>query len=364
MNRPVVTNHIDAAKHRYQQTRTAHWNHIAKKSAAWSGLGGFYHRQLEYYYRLMVSPGMRILEVGCAQGDLLAALKPAVGVGVDFSEAMIKRASKRYRGLHFVQADASELPLNDPFDIIILSDLVNDLWDVQAVFEKLAELSHSGTRLIINTYSRLWEIPLSLAQRLGLSKPTLAQNWLTVEDITNLLRLAEFEVIKHTREILLPLSIPLASIVANRILVKLWPFSQVALTNFIIARPLWISKRHRSSKRPRVSVIIPARNERDNIEDIFTRIPDMGCGTELVFVEGHSRDDTYAAIARAMAKYPECSSRLLKQTGEGKGDAVRSGFASASGEILMILDADLTVPPEDLTRFYQALVLSQATIDE
>jgi glycosyltransferase involved in cell wall biosynthesis len=81
----------------------------------------------------------------------------------------------------------------------------------------------------------------------------------------------------------------------------------------------------------------------------------MGRGTELIFVEGHSRDDTYAAIEREMAAYPERRCRLFKQTGVGKGDAVRLGFSQASGDILMILDADLTVPPEDLPRFYEIL---------
>ena len=102
-------------------------------------------------------------------------------------------------------------------------------------------------------------------------------------------------------------------------------------------------------------MIVPARNEAGNIADIFARTPEMGVGTELVFVEGHSRDNTYAAIEAAIAAHPERSCQLMRQTGMGKGDAVRLGFARASGEMLMILDADLTVPPEDLPRFYEAL---------
>ena len=81
----------------------------------------------------------------------------------------------------------------------------------------------------------------------------------------------------------------------------------------------------------------------------------MGSGTELIFVEGHSRDDTYTAIESEAAAHPSTSSLLLRQTGIGKADAVRLGFAKATGDILMILDADLTVPPEDLPRFYEAL---------
>jgi glycosyltransferase involved in cell wall biosynthesis len=104
-----------------------------------------------------------------------------------------------------------------------------------------------------------------------------------------------------------------------------------------------------------VSVVIAARNEAGNINAIFERTPQMGRATELLFVEGHSRDDTYAAIEQEIASHPATPSRLLRQSGIGKADAIRAGFDAATGDILMILDADLTVPPEDLPRFYEAL---------
>jgi SAM-dependent methyltransferase len=334
----------------------AHWDRVSEMLQRRSGLGGFYQKQLAYHYRLLVPPGLRVLEVGCGQGDLLAALMPGTGVGVDLSAGMVRQASERHPWLHFVQADAHQLPLDAEFDVIILSDLVNDLWDVQAVLERLVALAHPRTRLILNTYSRVWEIPLAVAQRLGLSKPNLEQNWFTVEDINNLLDLTGSDVVRHTREILLPLNVPLLSSVANRIMVKIPPLSYAALTNFVVARPTSAPRRGAGATEPLVSVIVPARNEAGNIESIFTHTPEMGRGTELVFVEGHSHDDTYAAVEKAIAEHPERSSRLLKQTGTGKGDAVRLGFSSASGEILMILDADLTVPPEDLPRFYHALI--------
>jgi SAM-dependent methyltransferase len=334
----------------------AHWDRVSEMLQRRSGLGGFYQKQLAYHYRFLVPPGLRVLEVGCGQGDLLAALMPGTGVGVDLSAGMVRQASERHPWLHFVQADAHQLPLDAEFDVIILSDLVNDLWDVQAVLERLVALAHPRTRLILNTYSRVWEIPLAVAQRLGLSKPNLEQNWFTVEDINNLLDLTGSDVVRHTREILLPLNVPLLSSVANRIMVKIPPLSYAALTNFVVARPTSAPRRGAGATEPLVSVIVPARNEAGNIESIFTHTPEMGRGTELVFVEGHSHDDTYAAVEKAIAEHPERSSRLLKQTGTGKGDAVRLGFSSASGEILMILDADLTVPPEDLPRFYHALI--------
>jgi len=346
----------DNAAQRYQGERIAHWNGVGQKFEGNSPGGKFYQNQLVHYYKLLVPPGLRLLEIGCGHGDLLAALQPSVGVGVDFSVAMLKQASERHPRLRFIQCDAHEFSLNETFDIIILSDLINDLWDVQIVFERLARMAGPQTRVILNTYNRIWQIPLGVAQRLGLSKPTLEQNWLTVDDIANLLQLTGFEVIKHTEEILVPFYVPLLSKISNRVLVRFSPFSWLGLSNFIVARLTALLGQRRGVDAPLVSVVVPARNEAGNIEGVFTRTPEMGCGTELVFVEGHSWDNTYDVIEQAMARHPERKCRLLTQMGRGKGDAVRCGFDNASGEILMILDADLTVPPENLTRFYEALV--------
>lgn len=343
----------DTAKQKYQQNRMAHWNAVARQMDNWTGWGGVYHRRLAEVYRFLTAPGQRVLEIGCATGDLLAALNPALGVGVDFSAEMIRRATERHPQLHFIQADAHKFNLNETFDVIILSDLVNDLWDVQTVFEQLADLCTPHTRIIINSYSRLWEPPLALVQKLGLAKPNLYQNWLTTDDIAGLLNLADFEVIRQWPEVLWPLPVPVIEPFFNRVLAKLWPIKELALTNFIVARPR--PKAETSAREYAVSVIVPARNEAGNIPKIFARTPEMGLGTELVFVEGHSQDDTYAAIEQAIAAHPERNCKLFRQSGKGKGDAVRLGFSQASGDILMILDADLTVPPEDLPRFYEAL---------
>lgn len=337
----------------YTAARTAHWDKQAHEIDAWAGWGTYYHQRLTEIYRFLVAPGLRVLEIGCAQGDLLAALQPSVGVGVDLSPEMTTRAAERHPELQFMTADVHTLQMNDTFDVIILSDLVNDLWDVQTVLEQVARLSHPNTRIIINVYSRLWETPLAAAKRLGLARPTLAQNWLTVEDVSNLLMLADFEVVRQWQEVIWPVKTPLLTRVLNRYFAKVWPVSLAALSNFIVARP--VAQRQELLAEPVVSVIVPARNEAGNIAQIFTRTPEMGSGTELVFVEGHSKDDTYAAIERAIANHPERSCKLLRQTGVGKGDAVRAGFEAASGDVLMILDADLTVPPEDLPRFYEVL---------
>ncbi len=340
---------FDHAGNIYQQTRLAHWDAIAKKRDHWNGMGRWYHRRLEDIYRYLVSPGQRVLEIGCGLGNLLASLQPAHGVGVDFSPEMIARAKKKHPQLEFHQLDAHDLAsLDGKFDAIILSDTVNDLWDVQRALEQARRFCLPHTRLILNFYSHLWQLPLAIVQSLNLASPMLRQNWLTREDIDNMLRLAGFESIRSSQEVLWPL--PLGGL-ADRYLVKLWPFREFALSNFVIARPA-----PPPVDNPSVSVVIAARNEAGNIKNIFERVPKMGSRTEIVFVEGHSRDNTYETIEREISLHPATPSLLFRQTGIGKADAIRLGFEKATGDILMILDADLTVPPEDLPRFYDAIV--------
>ena len=344
---------MEKAKEEYSEKRKLHWDSVAREIGPAATWGRYYHKRLNEIYRSLVFPGLRVIEIGCGHGDLLAALEPAFGVGVDFSGEMVGAAALRHPDLHFIQADVHELKIEEQFDVIILSDLVNDLWDVQAAFLNLGTLANRNTRIIINFYSRVWEIPLAAAQHFELARPSLDQNWLNVEDLSDLLELADFQVIRNWAEILCPLDIPLLAPFCNRFLVKLWPFRLAALSAFMVARYVGPAPRH---EKPLVSVIVPARNEAGNISEIMQRVPQMGAGTELVFVEGHSQDNTYDAIESAISENPHRTCKLFRQTGEGKGDAVRLGFEKADGEILMILDADLTVPAEDLPRFYNALV--------
>jgi len=339
----------------YQHNRRKHWDAVAVLKDTHGYWGKYYHERLIQIYRMVVAPGQKVIEIGCRTGELLASLKPSFGLGIDFSEEMVRQAARNHPEFSFILADAHQLGcIRQKFDVIILSDLVNDLWDVQEVFNQIAEISSPATRLILNTYSRLWELPLRLAQTLKVMTPLLPQNWLTQDDIFNLLNLSDFEVIRRWTEILWTFDTPVLAKFFNSFAVKIWPLRYFALTNFIIARPFAPGCTVR--KKPSVSVVIPARNEAGNVSRIFEQMPEMGPGTEMIFVEGHSADDTYAVIEKEIQKHPERQCLLFRQTGKGKGDAVRLGFAHAGGEILMILDADLTVLPEELPRFYDALI--------
>ncbi|MDB6021579.1 MAG: arnC 3 [Pedosphaera sp.] len=307
-----------------------------------------YQKLLRKYFTFLVPPGLRVLEIGCGVGDLLEAVKPARGVGIDFSPAMIELARKRHPQLEFQVADAGEFSASEKFDYIILSDLVNDLPDVQAVLERLQTVATPNTRLVVNFFNNLWRPILGVAEKCGAKAPAQLQNWLSSQDMANLLHLAGWEVIKTDARILWPVGTPLVAPLFNRWLAPL--ARNFCLTVAMVARP-----KPQPSTRPhyRCSVVIPARNEAGNIEAAVQRTPEMGLGTEIIFIEGHSKDNTWKEIHRVAEKNPQRQIKILKQQSKGKGGAVREAFAAATGDILFILDADLTMPPEELPKFYE-----------
>lgn len=335
---------------------------IASRRDAWIARNAFYYADDRRFMRFLVPEGLSVLEIGCGTGELLARLKPKRGVGIDFSPAMIERARAAYPDLTFHVGDAEDVEslkqLGGPFDVIVLSDTVGLLDDCQKLLSQLHALCTRETRLVIAYYSHLWEPALWLAQRLGRKMPQPRQNWLSPRDIDNLLNLADFEPIKREWRQFLPRRAFGLGRPINRYVAPLPGLRRLSLRHYVVARPL----RDVALGRPSVSVIIPCRNERGNIEPAVLRTPDLGSFTEIVFVEGHSRDGTRAEIERVIAAYPERRIRLLVQDGIGKGDAMRKGMAAAKGDVLMILDADLTVAPEALTHFYEALVAGKGNL--
>ncbi len=239
-------------------------------------------------------------------------------------------------------------------DYLVLHGNIHYERDIQRFLEQLHTVCEATTRLIFIYYSSLWKPAFEAANVLGLKEYTPAQNWISHSDIDNVLLLADFEPVRRDQRILCPIYIPFLSEIVNRYLAPLPFFRLFTMLNILIARPVFPES---SPLKPSVSVIVPARNEAGNIEQVITRLPKMGPDDELIFIEGHSSDDTWQTIQEMAARYAEnILIKIARQEGKGKGDAVRKGFALASNDILMILDADLTVPPEDLPKFYQAIV--------
>ena len=315
-----------------------------------------YYADLERLHQLLVAPGMRVLEIGCGLGDLLAQLQPSHGVGVELDPALAAAAQQRHPQLRIVAADAetitpASLGEPHPFDVILLPNTLNTLQDVQGVLERLEAFCHPRTRLVVSFHNWLWQPLLKAAEGLGQRQPQPPESWLTPNDVRNLLDLAGWEVLKQGHRCLLPRHIPVLSSLANRWLSQLPLIENLGLTHWMVARP---GRQPRQS--PSVSVVIPARNEAGNIAPALERLPELGRFTEVLFVEGHSSDNTWQEIERVCASYQgPLRLRKFRQSGKGKADAVWLGFEQAEGDVLMILDADLTVRPEDLPRFAQAM---------
>ena len=225
--------------------------------------------------------------------------------------------------------------------------------DVKALLLGLKKRLTPGGRIYLTAFNYLWEVPVRLAELAGLKRPAPQANWLSDADFRNLYDITGLEVVRYEDRLLLPADVPAVGPVLNRYLVRAPAMSTASLYRIYVLRDRGVSAPVRKAS---VSVIVPTRNEAGNVAAAAARTPVMGTGTELIFVEGHSTDDTWAAIQRTVATYDgPLKLRAFQQTGKGKGDAVRLGFAHATGDILMILDADLTVPPEELPSFYDVL---------
>ena len=327
-----------------------YFNKFAREREKWNRRNYFYHRLLGSYYSFLIPEGSRVLELGCGTGDLLDNVKPCYGVGIDISEEMLNIAEKKFPQYKFIKADAEELELNEKFDYVIISDLIGFLWDVQNTFKSLKKVCGKNTKIIISSYNYLWEPFLKFAELLGLKHRQPEQNWFSMKDITGLLDLEGFETIKIDRKILIPKNIPLFNFVFNSFVANLPLFNHLCLSNILIAR-----KHPDEIEDYSVSIVVPAKNEKGNIENAILRIPEFGMSQEIIFMEGNSKDGTYEEMLLVKKKYPEKNIIVEKQSGKGKGNAVREAFDKATGDILMILDADLTTPPEDLPKFYDAL---------
>jgi len=333
----------------------SHSETFAASRAEWRHRARFFHGEDEAYLRFLIPEGARVLEIGCGNGDTLAALKPAYGVGVDFSPAMIAEARRQHPGLDFVAGDAEDpatiAALQGPFDYILVQDTIGSIDDCQAFLAQLHVLCSRETRLVIGYFSHLWYPLLSLADRLKLRMAYPDQNVLSPADVAALARLADFEPVKSEQRVLSPMRLLGLGRFLNRFVSVLPGFRALALRHYVVCRSL----RELGPQVRSATVVVPARNERGNIEPAVQRIPKFCDDIEIIFIEGHSKDGTYAEMERVRAAYPDLDIKCMVQPGKGKADAVFTAYDVARGDVLMILDADLTMPPEQLPKFWEAI---------
>jgi len=323
----------------------------AKTRNNWIRRNKYYYNLLAKVFRHIVEPGKRVLNINCETGFLLNAVRPAYGVGVDISAEMLDVARSINPTFTYHQAFPEEFVSSERFDYIIVSNS-GDIVDLQKAFSRLHAVAERHTRLLIYTYNHLWEPLIGLAERLRLKTPQTEQNWLAEPDFVGLLNLSGFEWLNTYRTALLPKYVPALSELANHCLAKVPLLERLCMVEVLVARPV---PRPVEPSSVRVSVVVPCKDERGNIEDAVKRIPDFGQPTEIIFCDDKSGDGTAEEVRRMQAVYPLRDIRLVEGPGICKAANVWTGFNAATGDILAILDADLTVMPEQLPYFIDAI---------
>ncbi|MFH1344270.1 MAG: bifunctional class I SAM-dependent methyltransferase/glycosyltransferase family 2 protein [Pseudomonadota bacterium] len=327
----------------------------------WRSINAAYYQEDQKFMRFLVPPGKRVLELGCGRGDLLAALEPSYGVGVDFSKATIAKARASHPHLQFLLGDVEEpdtlSSIEGPFDYIVIADTIGMFENIDDTLRNVHRLCAPSTRLIISYYSHLWEPVLKLGEFVRLKSRQPQINYIATADFLNLMDLADFEVIRQEQRQLLPRRWFGLGPFVNRFIAPLPGIRQLCLRTYIIGRPV----RQFPDRRFSASILVPCRNEKGNIENAILRMPRFGSSQEILFVEGNSSDGTFEECERVRDAYKNVwDIKVLKQDGKGKGDAVRKGFAAATGDVLMILDADLTMPPEALPKYHAVIESGKA----
>jgi SAM-dependent methyltransferase len=350
-----------ALEERRERTRS-HLAGIASRRESWIKRNRYYYELLSRLLRFLVEPHKKVLSVRCGTGNDLAVVRPSEGKGIDICAEIVEIAKQRHPAFKFVVAfpDKEEFQRafrpGEKFDYILFND-IGDTVDVLQALRNLRPLCLRHTRLLIKTYNHLWEPLVTFAEWTGMKVPRMEENWLSTADIRNLMKLAGFEALETHWIVLLPKYVPVLSAFLNRFCARLPLIKKLCMTQVVVARalPPAVPREELS-----VSVIIPCKDEKGNVEDAVQRIPQLGRQTEIIFCDDQSTDGTAEEVIRVRSLFPEKNIRLEYGPGVCKSKNVWTGFNAATGDILMILDADLTTMPEQLVYFLEVVASGQA----
>jgi hypothetical protein len=344
-----------ALKRRAEEVR-AHYDRASAGRSAYIAGHSYYYEQINRLLRFIVEPGKRVLLVGCLTPDFLEVVRPSVGLGVDYCAKHVEIAKQRFPHLQFRSHDDYRIGGDEVFDYVIITD-VNDQVDPIAALRTLRLAMHNETRVIVDNYNHLWEPIIHMAEYFGLKYPRPLQNWLSINDLRNILALCDLEPLQVHRSVLLPKKIPLLSSLINGFFARLPGIQRLNMVNLIVSRPVPPRMAPRDYS---VSIVVPCRNEVGNVAAAVERIPDLGSHTEIIFCDDKSTDGTADEVRRLQKLHPERDIKLYEGPGVCKALNVRTGFNRAGGDILMILDADLTTMPEELHYFYEVIASDRA----
>ena len=337
-----------------------HFDDLSKNREEWIKKSNTFYSEDMRCMKEFVEEGSKVLEIGCGNGHLLAGLNPSYGVGIDISQGMISEAKNKYKNLIFIEADienkSSINKLDIVFDYIIISDTIGYFNDIQSTLDSLHKVCNVDTRIIVAYYSPLWEPILNMAAKLKMKMPELTKSLLNENDISSLLNSSKFETVKKQKKIIFPFRFLGIGRFLNRFLACMPIISNLCLRNYVVARSLKVINKNLPNS---ASVIIPCRNEKGNIRNALERLPLFTKDLEIIFVEGNSNDGTWKEVQKVIKdkKFINKGFKLkaIQQPGKGKADAVFAAFDISTKDVLIILDGDLTVPPEDIPKFWKKI---------
>jgi hypothetical protein len=344
-----------AALDEIRRARREHQASIAARRDEWIRANRYFYSRLQRVLQFIVEPHKRVLEIRCETGHQLASVMPSAGVGVEISDEMVECARQQNPELRFVKSDPETLALNETFDYILFNHIF-DTVDILQAFERIRQHCTSETQVVVINYNHLWEPILEMASKIGLRSRFVEPNWVSENDVRGFLKLAGFRPVRKHRLLLFPKWIPIFSSVMNDFVARLPGLRKLCLMHIMVAKPIAEPKREEDLT---VSVIIPCRNEVGNVRHAVRRLPPMGKHTEILFCDDKSTDGTPDEVRRMQTACRDKDIRLLEGPGICKAENVWTGFRAARGDVLMILDADLTVMPEELPMFLLALATSR-----
>ncbi len=314
----------------------------------------YYNDYLIKWCRALVPPGRRVLEVGSGRGDVLSAVLPSEGIGIDLSPAMTRLAAEAFPDLEFRTQAIEDFEGRGDVDVALMINTLEYAYDAGLVLDRIRAALRDNGKLLISTANPIWSPIFKTASRLNLRIPDCKRLFLTNKDVVNLLQLHGFEVTYENMALLMPKGGGLAAGALNWTASRTPYLRHLSSTQLIMARKVPEKRREYS-----VSLIIPCHNEVGNVDRCVREVRKLGTRTEVIFVDDGSTDGTADAIEPS--HNPNVETRVISyKPNEGKGNAVRRGFDAATGDILMILDADLTTHPEELGPLYEAFAEGRA----
>lgn len=328
-----------------------YFDSIGKEHSLWRSQMAYYVQHTREFLQKVIPADKKILLIGCLSPEILESLNPSVGVGLDVSERLIRRAKDRntQRNISYVCSLPENYSTHLKFDYVVLLNHVDYSEDLTILMKSLKGFTHADSKVVISMLNPLWHPFIRLASRLRIRIPDCERNLVAAKSLQNILEIQEFRVNEICRRVLVPKPIPLLSQLFNQFLSRLPILNSLCFIQYVIAQPA-----PREKQRLSCSVIIPCYNEEGNIAECVRRVPNMGDATEILVVNDGSQDNTQGAVRSLQKKHPNVT-LITYEKNKGKGRAVLEGMKRANGDILMILDADMTVPPEEMVDFYEAI---------